>query len=79
MKRILPALAAIAVLAGATSLASADVYVVVPNTSTYGTVPSTGTYDQNDALNPVPIITNPSGEGGGVQDPGTYSGYVPAQ
>ena len=80
MKR-LTALLGLAALAGvaSASVASADTYVIVPDAGTYGPTPSTGTYDQNFARNPVPIITDPSGEGGGVQSPGAYSGVMPAQ
>jgi hypothetical protein len=77
MKRFFIAFGAIAFANVATMLgASADTYVVVPYAG-YDRVLSTGPYDQNFALNPVPIITDPSGEGGGVQSPG--SGSVPAQ
>jgi len=77
----LMALLGLAALAGVTtaSIASADTYVIVTDTGAYGVTPSTGTYDQNFALNRVPIITNPSGDGGGVQSPGAYSGMIPAQ
>jgi hypothetical protein len=77
----LMALLGLAALAGVAtaSIASADTYVIVTDPGAYRVVPSTGTYDQNFALNPVPIISNPSGEGGGVQSPGAYGGVMPAQ
>jgi hypothetical protein len=80
MKRLM-ALFGIAAVAGVAtaSIASADTYVIVPDAGYYSITPSTGTYDQNFARNPVPIITDPSGEGGGVQTPGGYDGMMPAQ
>jgi hypothetical protein len=65
--------------AGTAPIASADTYVTVYYTSAYSAAPSTGTYDQNFALNPVPVITDPSGEGGGVQSPSAYGSYGPAE
>lgn len=83
MKRLLMTLTVATIAAGsAASIAAADTYVYMPSGySAYGydmdgysTEPSTGTYDQNYNFNQVPAVTNPSGEGGGVQNPRLGSG-----
>jgi len=71
MRRAMAIIAALAAL-GTASVAAADTYIVVPDSYGYAQgyiAPNTGTYDRNYDINPVPTITNPSGEGGGVQSP----------
>jgi len=89
MKFILKStLAAAAIAAGTASIAAADTYVYTQSASapmsydysyTYGpgynytVVPNTGTYDRYSNRS-MPMITNPGGEGGGVQNPRLGSG-----